>query len=95
MARARCAAFLNGTAGPRFQRVRKVADLQPGDTVTVDCTSDPHGVYALTNYPKYPDTRMVGNVPGENLQGVGIGHMMFYAADTTGEFSRYRWSVNS
>ncbi|WP_460064440.1 hypothetical protein [Streptomyces sp. YKOK-I1] len=23
------------------------------------------------------------------------GHMMFYASDTTGEFSRYRWSVNS
>jgi len=22
----------------------------------VDCTSDPHGVYALTNYPTYPDT---------------------------------------
>ncbi|MFD4556385.1 LamG domain-containing protein [Streptomyces sp. NPDC058469] len=130
-----CAAFLNGTAGPRFQRVRKVADLQPGDIIAVDykgsdpdntghivmvrevkgvfsgtadftgetqyaveiidCTSDPHGVYALTNYPKYPDTRMVSNVTGENLQGVGIGHMMFYASDTTGEFSRYRWSVNS
>ncbi|MFJ5306063.1 LamG domain-containing protein [Streptomyces sp. NPDC088350] len=130
-----CSAFLNGTAGPRFQRVRKVADLQPGDIVAVDyngsdpdntghivmvrelkgvfsgtadftgetqyaveiidCTSDPHGVYALTNYPRYPDTRMVGGVTGENLQGVGIGHMMFYASDTTGEFSRYRWSVNS
>ncbi|MEV0485124.1 LamG domain-containing protein [Streptomyces sp. NPDC050508] len=130
-----CSAFLNGTAGPRFQRVREVADLQPGDIIAVDyagsdpdntghivmvrevkgvfsgtadfsgetqyaveivdCTSDPHGVYALTNYPRYPDTRMVGNVTGENLQGVGIGHMMFYASDTTGEFSRYRWSVNS
>jgi len=130
-----CAAFLNGTAGPRFQRVRKVTDLRPGDIIAVDyngsdpdntghivmvrevkgvfsgtadftgetqyaveivdCTSDPHGVYALTNYPKYPDTRMVSNVIGENLQGVGIGHMMFYASDATGEFSRYRWSVNS
>ncbi|MFE2886701.1 LamG domain-containing protein [Streptomyces sp. NPDC059272] len=130
-----CAAFLNGTAGPRFRRVRKVADLRPGDIVAVDysgsdpdntghivmvrevkgvfsgtadfpgetqyaveivdCTSDPHGVYALTNYPAYPDTRMVGTVPGDNLQGVGIGHMMFYASDATGEFSRYRWSVNS
>ncbi|MGQ4434343.1 MULTISPECIES: hypothetical protein [unclassified Streptomyces] len=71
----------------------------PGETQyaveIVDCTSDPHGVYALTNYPAYPDTRMVGTVPGENLQGVGIGHMMFYASDATGEFSRYRWSVNS
>ncbi|MFG2781846.1 LamG domain-containing protein [Streptomyces prunicolor] len=130
-----CAAFLSGTAGPRFQHVREVADLRPGDIISVDyngsdpdntghivmvrevkgvfsgtadftgetqyaveiidCTSDPHGVYALTNYPKYPDSRMVGNVTGENLQGVGIGHMMFYASDATGEFSRYRWSVNS
>ncbi|MGR6968183.1 LamG domain-containing protein [Streptomyces cynarae] len=61
----------------------------------VDCTSDPHGVYGLSNYPAYPDTRMVSNVTGENLQGVGIGHMMFYASDATGEFSRYRWSVNT
>ncbi len=71
----------------------------PGETQyaveIVDCTSDPHGVYALTNYPTYPDTRMVGDAAGENLQGVGIGHMMFYASDATGEFSRYRWSVNS
>ncbi|MFD7131470.1 LamG domain-containing protein [Streptomyces sp. NPDC059894] len=61
----------------------------------VDCTSEPHGVYALTNYPKYPDTRMVSLVAKENFEGVGIGHMMFYASDTTGEFSRYRWSVNT
>ncbi|MEU9383428.1 LamG domain-containing protein [Streptomyces sp. NPDC048279] len=61
----------------------------------IDCTSDPHGVYGLNNYPQYPDTRMVSNVDGESLQGVGIGHMMFYAADATGAFSRYRWSVNS
>ncbi|MHC3468648.1 LamG domain-containing protein [Streptomyces sp. 7R007] len=130
-----CTAFRNATAGPRFRRVTKVADLQPGDIVAVDyngsdpdntghivvvrevkgvfsgtadftgetqyaveivdCTSDPHGVYALTNYPKYPDTRMVSNVDGENFEGVGIGHMMFYASDATGEFTRYRWSVNS
>ncbi|MER6122689.1 LamG domain-containing protein [Streptomyces sp. NPDC001795] len=128
-------AFTDGTAGPRFRRIRKVADLQPGDVIAVDyngtddantghivmvrevkgvfsgslnfsgetqyavevvdCTSDPHGVYGLSNYALYPDTRMVGVVNGENLQGVGIGHMMFYAADDTGEFSRYRWSVNS
>ncbi|MFF8841149.1 LamG domain-containing protein [Streptomyces sp. NPDC015127] len=128
-------AFAAGTAGPRFQRVRKVTDLQPGDLISVDyngadpdntghivmvrevkgvytgsltftgetqyavevvdCTADPHGVYGLSSYAPYPDTRMVSNVDGENLQGVGIGHMMFYASDTTGEFSRYRWSVNS
>jgi hypothetical protein len=130
-----CTAFTKDTAGPRFRRIRKVADLQPGDIVAVDyngsdpantghivivrevkgvfsgtadfagetqyaveivdCTSDPHGVYALTNYPKYPDTRMVSTVAGESFEGVGIGHMMFYASDTTGEFTRYRWSVNS
>lgn len=128
-------AFTDGTGGPRFQRIRKVADLLPGDLIAVDyqgtvenntghivmvrevkgvfsgvadfsgetqyavevvdCTAEPHGVYGLTNYPKYPDTRMVSTVEGENFQGVGIGHMMFYASDTTGEFSRYRWSVNS
>ncbi|MEU9409051.1 LamG domain-containing protein [Streptomyces sp. NPDC048281] len=130
-----CSAFRNSTAGPRFRRIRKVADLRPGDLIAVDyngqdaentghivmvrevkgvfsgvadftgetqyaveivdCTSDPHGVYGLSNYPRYPDTRMVGNVDGESFQGVGIGHMMFYASDATGEFSRYRWSVNS
>ncbi|WP_241741087.1 hypothetical protein [Streptomyces sp. L2] len=61
----------------------------------VDCTSDPHGVYGLTTYATYPDTRMVSDVDGDNFQGAGIGHMMFYASDATGEFSRYRWSVNT
>jgi hypothetical protein len=61
----------------------------------VDMASDPHGVYGLSSYAQYPDTRMVSDVDGANFQGVGIGHMMFYASDTTGEFSRYRWSVNS
>ncbi|KQX81958.1 LamG domain-containing protein [Streptomyces sp. Root1310] len=128
-------AFAQGTAGPRFQQIRKVADLRPGDLIAVDysgqvegntghivmvrdvkgvfsgvadftgetqyavevvdCTAEPHGVYALTNYPKYPDTRMVGLLAEEQFEGVGIGHMMFYAAGTTGEFSRYRWSVNT
>ncbi|MFF3843813.1 LamG domain-containing protein [Streptomyces sp. NPDC002328] len=128
-------AFADGTAGPRFQQIRKVTDLQPGDLIAVDyrgqvenntghivmvrevkgvfsgvadfagetqyavevvdCTAEPHGVYALTNYPKYPDTRMVGLVKEENFEGVGIGHMMFYASQGTGEFSRYRWSVNT
>lgn len=128
-------AFANGTAGPRFQEIRKVADLRPGDLIAVDyngqvedntghivmvreikgvfsgvadftgetqyavevvdCTAEPHGVYALTNYPKYPDTRMVGLLAEEQFEGVGIGHMMFYASGTTGEFSRYRWSVNT
>ncbi|MFE7674440.1 LamG domain-containing protein [Streptomyces albidoflavus] len=129
------AAFADGTAGPRFRRVRKVADLRPGDLVAVDyngqvanntghivmvrevkgpftgsadfagetqyavevvdCAASPHGVYGLTNYPAYPDTRMVSDVGGENFEGVGIGHMMFYASNATGEFSRYRYSVNT
>src|SRR6266536_1257255 len=59
----------------------------------VDCTSDPHGVYGLPTYPLYPDTRMVDDL--NNFQGVGLGHMMCYASDATGEFSRYRWSVNT
>ncbi|WP_367323934.1 LamG domain-containing protein [Streptomyces sp. HUAS ZL42] len=128
-------AFTDGTGGPRFQRIRKVADLRPGDLIAVDyngtdpdntghivmvrevkgvytgslnfsgetqyavevvdCTSDPHGVYGLSTYAPYPDTRMVSDVDADNLEGVGIGHMMFYAADATGEFSRYRWSVNT
>ncbi|KAB1145717.1 LamG domain-containing protein [Streptomyces luteolifulvus] len=128
-------AFTDGTAGPRFQRIRKVTDLRPGDLIAVDyngtddnntghivmvrevkgvhtgsmtfsgetqyaievvdCTSDPHGVYGLSSYAPYPDTRMVDNVDEDNFKGAGIGHMMFYAADATGEFSRYRWSVNT
>ncbi|MDX2677682.1 LamG domain-containing protein [Streptomyces sp. NY05-11A] len=128
-------AFASGTAGPRFQQIRKVTDLRPGDLIAVDysgdvegstghivmvrevkgvfsgvgdftgetqyavevvdCTAEPHGVYALTNYPKYPDTRMVSLVKEEQFQGVGIGHMMFYASNATGEFSRYRWGVNT
>lgn len=125
-------AFTDGTGGPHFQRIRKVADLQPGDLIAVDyngsdpdntghivmvrqvkgvytgtgvrsgetqyavevvdMTSAPHGVHGQPSATTHPDTRLVSNVDGENLTGVGIGHMMFYASDTTGEFSRYRWS---
>jgi hypothetical protein len=128
-------AFTDGSGGPRFQRIRKVADLRPGDLIAVDyngtdadntghivmvrevrgvytgslnftgetqyavqvvdCTSDPHGVYGLATYAPYPDTRMGGSADSDDFEGVGIGHMMFYAADATGEFSRYRWSVNT
>jgi hypothetical protein len=59
----------------------------------LDCTADPHGVYGVGSYSSYPDTRMVDDIT--NFQGVGIGHMMFYASNATGEFSRYRWSVNT
>lgn len=130
--------------GPHFKKIRKVADLQPGDLIAVDykgavpnntghivmvkevkgvysgsgnlanqtqyaveiidCTGDPHGVFGLSTYEPYPDTRMVDNIENVddltkprslNLKGVGIGHMMFYASNATGEFSAYRWSVNS
>ncbi|WP_037668670.1 LamG domain-containing protein [Streptomyces griseus] len=126
-------AFAGGTAGPRFQPIRKVTDLQPGDLVAVDyqdtvegstghivmvrqvkgvytgsatysgetqyavevvdCTADPHGIYARPTYAAFPDTRMVDDV--KNFEGVGIGHMTFYADNATGRFCRYRWSVNS
>jgi len=124
-------AFQNGTGGPHFTRIRKVADLKPGDLIAVnyrstdptghivmvrqvkgvytgsmnfagetqyaveimDSTSQAHGVYGLASYAPYPDTRIVDGAT--EYQGVGIGHMMFYASDSTGEFSRYRWSVNS
>lgn len=123
--------------GPRFKKIHKVTDLQPGDLIAVDyqgtvenntghivmvrevkttsvmsgnlpnqtqyaveiidCTGDPHGVFGLASYEPYPDTRMVDDLPKEkslNLTGVGIGHMMFYA-NADGEFSAYRWSINS
>jgi hypothetical protein len=57
-----------------------------------DCTAEPHGLAGVGNYEDFPDTRIVGD---QQSQGVGYGHMMFYAAEPTGEFTRYRWSVNS
>lgn len=57
-----------------------------------DCTAEPHGLAGVGNYEDYPDSRIVGE---EQSQGVGYGHMMFYADELTGQFSRYRWSVNS
>ncbi|MGW0707641.1 LamG domain-containing protein [Streptomyces sp. NPDC002643] len=58
----------------------------------IDMTSAPHGVYGQPSATAHPDTRMVSGVAGASFRGVGIGHMMFYASDTTGAFSRYRWS---
>ncbi|EWM19262.1 hypothetical protein [Kutzneria sp. 744] len=57
-----------------------------------DCTAEPHGLAGVGNYEDFPDTRIVGE---QQSQGVGYGHMMFYASELTGEFTRYRWSVNS
>ncbi|MFD7612240.1 LamG domain-containing protein [Streptomyces sp. NPDC059828] len=125
----------NAGAGPRFKKIRKVADLQPGDLIAIDykgsvegstghivmvrdvkgvytgsgnvsgetqyaveiidCSASPHGVYGAADYARFPDTRMVGVADGGDLEGVGIGHMMFYASNATGEFSRYRSSVNA
>jgi Concanavalin A-like lectin/glucanases superfamily len=124
-------AFQNGTGGPHFTRIRKVADLKPGDLIAIDyratdptghivtvrqvkgvytgsmnftgetqhaveiidSTSQAHGVYGLATYEPYPDTRILDG--STEFTGVGIGHMMFYASSSTGEFSRYRWSANS
>ncbi|GAA3888482.1 hypothetical protein GCM10022243_61710 [Saccharothrix violaceirubra] len=58
----------------------------------VDCTSEPHGQVGVGNYAAYPDSRLVGRRRGE---GAGYGHMMFYADERTGMFTRYRWSVNT
>ena len=59
----------------------------------IDCTSEPHGMFGVGEYASFPDSRIVD----ESTQhtGAGYGHMMFYASDATGGFSRYRWSVNS
>ncbi len=59
----------------------------------VDCTSEPHGVFGVGDYPSFPDSRIVDETTQHS--GAGYGHMMFYASDATGGFSRYRWSVNS
>jgi len=123
-------------AVPHFRRVRRVADLRPGDLVAidyrndqdtntghivmvrslrgvyvapvaslnfpgetqyavevVDCTAEPHGLHGVGGYSSYPDTRIFN--AGAATAGAGFGHMMFYASDETGEFSRYRWSVNT
>ncbi|MCC8244017.1 hypothetical protein [Saccharothrix luteola] len=69
----------------------------PGETQyaveVVDCTSEPHGVYGVGNYFRFPDNRIFNATAATD--GAGYGHMMFYASDATGEFSRYRWSVNT
>jgi hypothetical protein len=59
----------------------------------VDCTSEPHGMFGVGDYSSYPDSRIVDETTQHG--GAGYGHMMFYASDATGRFSRYRWSVNS
>ncbi|TQM80809.1 hypothetical protein FHX81_3157 [Saccharothrix saharensis] len=59
----------------------------------VDCTSEPHGVYGVGNYFRFPDNRIFNATA--STDGAGYGHMMFYASNETGDFSRYRWSVNT
>lgn len=69
----------------------------PGETQyaveVADCTAEPHGVFGIGNYFAFPDSR-IANATTER-DGVGYGHMMFYASDATGAFTRYRWSVNT
>jgi hypothetical protein len=83
--------------------VRRLKDVYTGNLTfpgatqhaveVVDCTADPHGVYGLNDYVAFPDTRMPDAQTADD--GGGYGHMMFYAADQTGAFSRHRWSVNT
>ncbi|MGV9878539.1 hypothetical protein [Streptomyces sp. NPDC003006] len=67
----------------------------------VDCTSDPHGMptassTAEATYRGFPDTRIEETTDGwKEHNGVGYGHMIFYADPTTKLFAGYRWSVNS
>jgi hypothetical protein len=96
----------NGTPQANTGHIVMVRRLQPPYTAgpaqhpgviqypveILDCTADPHGEYQFASYKDFPDTRMVG--ADGNLQGVGIGHMFFYA-DAAGGFAGYRWSVNS
>ncbi|MEV0677874.1 hypothetical protein AB0I60_15295 [Actinosynnema sp. NPDC050436] len=75
-----------------------VASLNfPGETQyaveVVDCTAEPHGLHGVGGYPAYPDSRIFH--AGAATTGAGFGHMMFYACDETGGFTRYRWSVNT
>ncbi|MGI5484530.1 hypothetical protein [Streptomyces lavendofoliae] len=86
------------------------ADAQVGEGVVpyvfevVDCTSDPHGNPAASptaeaTYRGFPDTRIEeapdGTAGWAEHNGVGYGHMVFYADPTTKLFAGYRWSVNS
>ncbi|UFR06579.1 hypothetical protein KBP30_37800 [Streptomyces sp. Go40/10] len=70
----------------------------------VDCTDNPHGGPDLTSqtsidrYRAYPDTRAElsdDNRTWTQHNGVGYGHMVFYADPGTGLFAGYRWSLNS
>ncbi|MGA5411946.1 hypothetical protein ACPCSC_32415 [Streptomyces lavendulocolor] len=86
------------------------ADRQVGEGVVpyvfeiIDCTSDPHGNPAASagaeaTYRGFPDTRIEEPAEGASgwteHNGVGYGHIVFYADPTTKLFAGYRWSVNS
>jgi hypothetical protein len=58
-----------------------------------DCTAEPHGMHGVGDYASFPDNRIVDGTTEHD--GAGYGHMMFYANNTTGAFTRYRWSVNT
>ena len=69
----------------------------------VDCTDNPHGGPDMTSqtsvdrYRAHPDTRadITTDNRWEEHNGVGYGHMVFYADPATDLFVGYRWSVNS
>ncbi|MEU9128000.1 hypothetical protein AB0D08_07780 [Kitasatospora sp. NPDC048540] len=70
----------------------------------IDCTSNPHGNPAASAgaealYRAFPDTRIEerpDETPGwKEYNGVGYGHLVFYADATTKLFAGYRWGVNS
>ncbi|MFD0273566.1 amidase domain-containing protein [Kitasatospora sp. NPDC127111] len=72
----------------------------------IDCTSSPHGGPSLGGaatelYQAFPDTRFeeIKATTGQSTfvkhNGVGYGHMIFYANADTKLFAGHRWSVTS
>ncbi|GAA2817850.1 hypothetical protein RMN57_19205 [Kitasatospora sp. CM 4170] len=81
-------------------------DVVPHVFEIIDCTSGPHGGPNLGGaatelYRAFPDTRFeevlatTGQSTFVKHNGVGYGHMVFYADAATKLFAGYRWSVTS
>jgi hypothetical protein len=83
---------VKGTYVAPFDSLNFVGETQYAVEVA-DCTAEPHGMFGFGNYASFPDNRIVDSTTEHD--GVGYGHMMFYASESTGAFTRYRWSVNT
>jgi hypothetical protein len=94
------AVMVRQVLGP-YDRKLNLPDTVQYAVQIADCTSEPHGVIDKHDYEAFPDTRIA---PTVEQQGIGYGHMMFYAKskkaegegdDVLGRFAGYRWSVNT